>query len=112
MTSDIKLCKDCKHTRKDRFGGWRFSECHRPGLGSIDLADGSTRYPSHYCSVSRRYDCGQDARYFEPKPVKLSLWQRLKTFLAEPGTNSAGLGGPTLSDIAKLPCAGRQGGPR
>jgi hypothetical protein len=94
MTSDIKLCKDCKHTSKDQFGGWRFSQCERPSLSRIDPTDGSTSYPLQYCLVSRKYDCGQDAIYFEPKPVKLSLWQRFKAFLAEPGTNSSGPGGP------------------
>ncbi len=54
------LCKDCKHCILGWFGGYSLAKC----AYTPDLVDGSA---SDYCSVERKFDCGPEAKYFEPK---------------------------------------------
>lgn len=57
----MKLCQDCKHAHWDNITGVEFAMC--------DVAkspvDGS---PNSYCSIMRKYECGNDAKFFEPRP--------------------------------------------
>jgi len=63
----MKLCKDCKHTKRHIFWGWQFAKCERrPPL--IDLVTGDQTSNALYCSIEREFHCGPDAKYFEPKP--------------------------------------------
>lgn len=56
------LCKDCIHCKPASWftGRYRFAKC----AYTPDLVDGSA---SNYCSVERKFDCGPEAKYFEPK---------------------------------------------
>jgi hypothetical protein len=115
MTSDIKLCKDCKHfiTTKSPHNTYSGDKCHKEF--SVDVVTGGVTYQSARLLRISPHHCGTNGAWWEAAPVGLikpSIWQRFKTFLTQPGTSSAVPGGPTSKDIAKLPCLGRQGGPR
>lgn len=54
----MKLCVDCKHFRG-------LSYCVHPNNG-INLVDG--RPKPKFATVSRKYDCKQEALWYEEKP--------------------------------------------
>lgn len=78
----MKLCKDCKHARPDRFvlwlfsvNRWKFAKCGRiapvvdpvTGCEVIEKTE-----PIGFCSVERKdYPhidvCGLEGKYWEPK---------------------------------------------
>lgn len=84
----MKLCKDCKHVRPDRFwvlshNKWDFAKCgRRTGDSEIHPVSGRLVFPKKditYCTIERTYDaidtisgklCGPEAQYWEEKPVK------------------------------------------
>ena len=59
----MKFCKDCAHylNRQD----FRYARCASPKNG-VDMVTG--KIVLGFCSVIREYDCGRDAKWFEPKP--------------------------------------------
>lgn len=70
MTEPIKLCKDCKHYRKNWVehltgSGDRFDTCHNPVLCE-NLVTGKVK-GGHFCDVMRRpYGrCGVEGKYYE-----------------------------------------------
>ena len=70
MTEPIKLCKDCKHYKRDwsaRFIGLedKFDLCLHP-LVTGNVVTGKT--DGRYCDSMRKYHgCGMEAKYFEAK---------------------------------------------
>ena len=79
--ADVKFCKDCKWakvTLVDRILpglGWRYAKCLHPKIGPCPrrldgdfLASGKKRRAEFFfASTNRKYNCGEEARYFEPK---------------------------------------------
>lgn len=70
MTEPIKLCKDCKHYKKDWFEhltsmGDRFDTCHNPVL-SENLVTGKSN--GGYCDTMRKFHgCGMEGKYWEAR---------------------------------------------
>lgn len=58
----MKLCKDCKHSRKGPFS----LKCNRP-LGTHSMVDGLEHHRYQECYNERDGDCGEEAKYFEQK---------------------------------------------
>lgn len=77
MSDDVKFCKDCKFymlTWVDRlFGMNRFGKCGqkvwKDETPRIDYLITGKKEPDQYyfASTMRTYDCGSDAKYYEPK---------------------------------------------
>ena len=76
MTNDVKFCKDCKFYKLnfiDRLLGWdRHGQCSRSSYEDVSQIDymitgrrGKVRY--YYASTMRSYDCGTEAKWYEPK---------------------------------------------
>ena len=70
--TDLKLCKDCKHYKKDwnaRFTGFgdTLDTCHNPVL-SENLVTGKVK-GGRFCDLMRLPygGCGEEGKYFEPK---------------------------------------------
>jgi hypothetical protein len=62
----LKICKDCKFYKKNIINGIEFSSiCSNPKISKLDLITGE--YYEKYCDIQRRWDCGKQAKYFEPK---------------------------------------------
>lgn len=69
--TDLKLCKDCKHYKRDwsaRITGFgdTFDLCLNPALtGNVVTG----RFNGKYCDMMRRNyaGCGEEGKYFEPK---------------------------------------------
>ena len=67
----IKLCKDCKHYKKDWIAHLiersdRFDKCLNP-IFNQNLVSGKTK--GKYCDIQRdaTYDCGREGKYWEAK---------------------------------------------
>ena len=67
-STTLKLCKECKHSKRDWVLGWEYAKCGAAQASGIDLVAGKTLYTS-YCSVQRNHSscCGKDAKFFEEK---------------------------------------------
>ena len=69
--TDIKLCKDCKHYKKDWYAritgyGDTFDICVNPHLVAVNPVSGKTK--GGFCDTMRKFHgCGMDAKFFEPK---------------------------------------------
>jgi hypothetical protein len=70
--TDLKLCKDCKHYKKNWFehltgGGDRFDMCLNPVV-SGNLVTGKVK-GGRFCDMMRLSygKCGEEGKYFEPK---------------------------------------------
>lgn len=70
--TDLKLCKDCKHYKKDWFehltgGGDRFDICHNPVL-SGNLVTGKVK-GGLFCDMMRLEwgKCGPYGKYWEAR---------------------------------------------
>jgi len=72
----IKFCKDCKHSKRDWFWGWQFAKCRVRVISNVDLVSGkkTVMYDEAYCENQRKYSCGINAKLFEPKEKRCSLW--------------------------------------
>lgn len=65
------LCKDCKHCKLDNFFSWipfttgkyEFAKCVR--VKRVDLVSGKETPVRTYCSLERKYGCGEEGKYFE-----------------------------------------------
>jgi len=70
----IKFCKDCKHSKRDWLYGWEFGKCRVRVISNVDFVSGkkTTIYENAYCDNERRWGCGPEAKFFEPK--KKGLW--------------------------------------
>jgi hypothetical protein len=66
----MKLCKDCKHSKRDFTFGWQFGKCMREPP-AVDPVDGKQKKTGLYCSTQREFPhlCGPEAKYFEQKPT-------------------------------------------
>jgi len=68
--TDLKLCKDCKHYKRDwgaRITGYgdTFDLCLHPALtGNVVTGKSNGKYCDH---MRKYYGCGMDAKFFEPK---------------------------------------------
>ena len=68
MTTEVKLCKDCKHYRHTPILFFiphrEFAKCAAPK--NIDLVNGSAGL---YCSLARKFDsnCQAEGKFWEPK---------------------------------------------
>lgn len=77
QTSDVLLCKDCKHSRYRPWYAISY-RCHRapvPAETKVDPVTGPSTTPSHYESCfAQRLDytdgCGKAGRFWEPKRKK------------------------------------------
>jgi hypothetical protein len=89
-----KLCKDCKHFRKEGphwmlllipVVGWivwvisyfsefgiKYAKCYRPKGQVEDLVGGRPEADYHhsFCSIERSFSCGVSAQYYEPKKLR------------------------------------------
>lgn len=71
---NMKFCKDCKYEKRDYMSYVpiigqpfrKFSKCGHPNFIKIDRITGQYSYNS-FCSVLRIFECGEQAKYFEPK---------------------------------------------
>ena len=69
--TELKLCKDCKHYRKDWYAritghGNAFDMCFNPLLNAPDPVTGELK--GRFCDTMRRYhQCGMYAKYFEAR---------------------------------------------
>jgi hypothetical protein len=70
--TEIKLCKDCKHYKKD----WithliersdKFDKCLNPIFLHVNRVTGKRTTEGKFCDVQRDYDCGRDGKYWEAK---------------------------------------------
>lgn len=67
-----KLCTDCRHVGGNDFTGLR---CWHPKVPAADLSNGQREL----AVLVRRYGpCHNDARLFEPAPVRVSWWTRMR----------------------------------
>lgn len=73
-TKPTKLCMYCKHAKIGWFdwlflGGYRFAKCTHPALNREAIyspVNGEKiAGEEYYCSVMRRYDCGDEGKYYE-----------------------------------------------
>ena len=70
MTEPIKLCKDCKHYKRDwgaRLTGYgdKFDLCLNPLLNG-NVVTGKS--PAGYCDLMRMYRaCGMEGKYWEAR---------------------------------------------
>jgi len=72
--SDLKFCKNCKYVTPDPwsyipFVGKsfdKFAKCSHPQFVEVNLVTGESTI-SRYCATARIFDCGEKAKYFEPK---------------------------------------------
>lgn len=66
----MKLCKDCKHFTQETSDGLVISSiCLRHGFG-VDMVTGATTWKDPlncYGARNASNDCGEDAKYWEPK---------------------------------------------
>lgn len=73
--ANLKFCVDCTHIRYNAISG---RLCFKYPT-HLDLVSGVQSYGG---AAEARLDigrdtCGTDAKFFEPKPVKVSLWRKL-----------------------------------
>ena len=67
----MKLCKDCKHYKRDyfhtiiSFGNKSFDHLNHFCLRETSTINGSPR--SRYCDHERQYSCGPEGKYWEEK---------------------------------------------
>lgn len=69
--SDKKICRNCKHSRRDWFFGWAHAKCKAPQWADTSVVTGKVVYPTIYCENQRiftedRY-CGPSGQWYEPK---------------------------------------------
>lgn len=64
MPEDVKLCKDCKYSKKGIYDTQYF--CYHPNHG-VNLVSGKVLW--HSCAFSRKFPskCSQEAKWFEPR---------------------------------------------
>lgn len=78
----MKFCKDCAHWRKNPSSTPKsnLDYCMRHGEPppEVSLVTGEPVQPKrYYAELERKYDCGADAKYFEPfKPDSISEAER------------------------------------
>lgn len=64
-----KLCKDCRHGKRDWLFGWEFAKCRAPQTAEMNLVDGHAE--PRYCENQRKFDlpstCGAAGKFYEPK---------------------------------------------
>lgn len=75
--SDMKLCKNCKHSRNAYYMGITpMLGCQHPRFTTApDPVYGVVSEPIMDCTAERDSgDCGRDARYYEPKPLPEPTW--------------------------------------
>ncbi len=76
MTDTIspKLCINCRWVASPPYEK-KIAEAYRclapQNKRGIDLVLGSVLYHHDYCSTARANDCGEEALWFEPKPLLL-----------------------------------------
>ena len=64
----IRLCKDCRWSRRDWLLGWEFAKCRAPENAIVDAVTGKTRYKTQYCSVIREFGgCSENGAWFKAK---------------------------------------------
>lgn len=66
--SEIKLCKDCNHNRRDWLFGQQFAKC----AATVNAATGEPRWSCeserwHFTDVVN--NCGSTGKLWEPKPI-------------------------------------------
>lgn len=74
--SEIKLCKNCKHEKRDPLSYFplighnfrTYSKCAHPEYSEVDFVTGGKEGMS-YCSTMRSFSkyCGKEAKFFEEK---------------------------------------------
>jgi hypothetical protein len=69
----MKLCKDCKHYFRGHHLSWFPPSCDSPHVVRSPIHGGSMQSAMEM----RIGSCGPEAKYFEPKPEKISLIRRL-----------------------------------
>jgi hypothetical protein len=71
MKIEIKLCKDCKHAKRDLLLGYRYAKCQAapkaPAPYMLTTGEG-VKGGFFYCETERTFTCGIVGRNFEPKP--------------------------------------------
>ena len=71
MTEPIKLCKDCKHYKKDWYSritgyGDTFDFCVNPRLVAVNPVTGKTT--GAFCDTMRKFHgCGMEGKYWEAR---------------------------------------------
>ena len=82
----LKLCKDCKHVRRDSVLGYAYAKCAAPVDGNVNPVTGG---PVWFCSTERNAafnsinECGSKGRLWEAKPPSFAsrLWKWLFSYL-------------------------------
>ena len=75
MNNEIKLCRNCKHAKRDWFDvifhNYQFAKCRMEPRKKIgpDIVTGKASEPNfYYCDTSRKHgNCGVSAKNFEAK---------------------------------------------
>lgn len=64
----MKLCKDCKHAKRNWLHGWEYAKCRRHAP-EADPVTGKLVRRETYCSNQRAFGnlCGPDAVFFVSK---------------------------------------------
>jgi hypothetical protein len=72
--NDVKLCKNCKHFRRDNILWWQldFAKCKAPQNEKKDLISGKITYRVKYCESQRSvsddpFSCSASGQWFEAK---------------------------------------------
>lgn len=70
----MKFCKDCKYCKKEKISifskpSLKFSKCEYENKNKpkIDKVTGEEIKEENFCYIYRSYNCGDEAKYFEPK---------------------------------------------
>ncbi len=74
-----RTCLNCKHVRTGFLGMLADTpDCSQ--VTRLNLVTGKTEYRP--CGIARTYECGAEARLWEPKPVPKhrQVWDALKAF--------------------------------
>lgn len=72
----MNICADCKHSQ----GKGDYMKCAHPNNMVISFVTGESSMDIPHCLVQRMGMggeprlCGEEGRWFEPKPVKTSWW--------------------------------------
>ena len=80
---ELRFCKDCRFVGEPSvLSGWEYTNCEHPALsrgGKPDLVTGVPKGLVYQnASMCRGFECGREAKYFEPREGPLELKNPLK----------------------------------
>lgn len=85
----MKLCKNCKYCKPIEFfiaaNKYEFATCSYSRTTNVNVVSGEILSFSRYCSTMRKFDCGQDAEFFEFKKHSDGYLNELQEYMTWAG---------------------------